>query len=75
MRKTVISIVGIIAIIMSLYAIIPDGKNNDMLLANVEALSDDADETIHIWCCGKKDTCAKGEKVKIKGKISNEPCK
>ena len=75
MRKAVVSIVGILAMIMALHAITQNTKDTEILLTNVEALSDDAEETIHIWCCGTKNTCAKGDKVTIKGKYSNEPCK
>lgn len=75
MRKSIISIVGILAMIISLCAITQNIKDNEILLANVEALSYEDNETIHIWCCGTKDTCAKGDKVTIKGKYSNKPCK
>lgn len=55
-------------------------KNNviavsEITTKNIEALAQgDDDDVIHLWCCGNKLTCAKGDNVKIIGKMSASPC-
>lgn len=42
---------------------------------NIEALTQEDDDAIHIWCCGIVRTCAKGDNYRIIGKTKQSPCK
>ncbi len=53
----------------------PTASFSDLTVRNVEALAQEEDNVIDLWCCGNTDKCAMGEKVVIIGKMSAKPCK
>lgn len=42
---------------------------------NIEALAQEDDDEVHLWCCGIVRICAKGDNVTILGKMKQSPCK